>query len=290
MYDLNRIELIGHLTEKPEVRQTPQGTSVVDLNIKTLERVQKSDGSSAIIPSYHTVTVWNKLAEIVGDYTQAGSQIFVSGRIKTDSWENEGKKRYKTKIIAEDIILLDSRKEIPALHEESILAGGVNNTEVIGNITKLPELRQTTSGQNVVNFSVATNRRWQNRNTGESQEETEFHSIVAWGELAEAIAQTIKTGNKVYVQGRLQTRSWDAPDGEKRYTTEITAEKVLLLGAKSAEFSASATNAAPAAATAATPPAATEENTPPADTTPTAAPDIPEIQYESDIKPEDLPF
>lgn len=286
MYALNKIQIIGHLTEKPEVRQTPQGTSVVDLNVKCIEKVQKEDGSEIVLASYHTVTLWQRMAEIAGDYCIAGSQVYLSGRIKTDSWEHEGQKRYKTKMIAEDLILLDSRKEMAPLPETSAVAGGLNLAEVIGNITKDPELRQTTNGQNVTNFNVATNRKWQDRATGESKEETEFHSVVAWGELAKTIAEIIKVGQKVYVQGRMQTRSWETPDGEKRYATEIIADKVLSLGGKSAEFSGD-TSATPAQA-AATP--TTTETPAKEKTAPAASPEIPEIKYESDIKPEDLPF
>lgn len=294
MYALNRIEIIGHLTEKPEVRQTPQGSSVADLNIKCVEKVQKEDGSTVVLSSYHTITVWRRMAEIVGDYCNAGSQVFISGRIKTDSWDHEGQKRYKTKVIAEDLILLDSRKELAPVAEESPVSGGLNNAEVIGNITKDPEIRQTTSGQNVTNFSVATNRKWQDRNTGEGKEETEYHSVVAWGALAQAVSESIKLGQKVYVRGRLQTRSWDTPDGEKRYATEIIAEQVLALGAKSAELAngtgGSATAAAPVAAAAAAPQAAAPATETPAPAAPAASSEIPEIKYESDIKPEDLPF
>lgn len=294
MYALNRIEIIGHLTEKPEVRQTPSGSSVADLNIKCIEKVQKEDGNTVVLSSYHTITVWRRMAEIAGDYCNAGSQIFISGRIKTDSWEHEGQKRYKTKVIAEDLILLDSRKEMAPVSEDSPVSGGLNNAEVIGNITKDPEIRQTTGGQNVTNFSVATNRKWQDRNTGEGKEETEYHSVVAWGALAQSIVESITVGQKVYVRGRLQTRSWDTPDGDKRYATEIIAEQVLSLGGKSPELmngtggSATAAAAPAAAAVTASPAVASTET--PAPAAPAATPEIPEIKYESDIKPEDLPF
>ncbi len=306
MYALNRIQIIGHLTEKPEVRQLENGTSVCDLNIKSVEKVTKEDGSPITLSSYHTVTLWRRMAEIAGDYCTAGGQVYISGRIKTDSWEVDGQKKYKTKVVSEDLILLDSRKEMAPLDESSVLSGGINQAEIIGNVTRDPELRQTTSGQHVVNFSVATNRKWQDRNTGESKEETEFHPIVAWGDLAREVAEKIKTGQKIYARGRLQTRSWETPDGEKRYTTEIIADQALSLGAKSAEL-AMGTPAEPAAAVAA--PAAAvaasgQGEAPKADAKQTEAasvpaaapaaedkePELPTIKYESDIKPADLPF
>jgi single-strand DNA-binding protein len=286
MYALNRIELIGHLTETPALRSLPNGTSVTDLNIKTTEQITKADGSNAIISSYHNVTLWRRMAEVAADYCKAGSQIYIAGRLKTESWETDGQKKYKTKVIADDLILLDSRKEITPAPESSAVAGGLNNAQILGNITRDPELRQTTTGQHVANFSIATNRKWQDRNTGDQKEEVEYHNVVAWGDLAREISENVKTGQKLYAQGRVQTRSWDTPEGEKKYTTEITAEKVLQLGAKNADLASGDTgSAAPAAAATATT-AATAE------TADAAAPDIeiPEIKYESDIKPEDLPF
>ncbi len=106
----------------------------------------------------------------------------------------------------------------------------LNKTMLIGNATKDPELRYTPSGQGVCNFSIATNRRFKNAQ-GDLQEETQFHDLVAWGKLAEIITQIVKKGNKIYAEGRLQTRQWDAPDGTKRSRTEIVMEQFVPSGA-----------------------------------------------------------
>lgn len=289
MYSLNTIHLIGHVADAPELRQLPSGTSVLDLNIRCVSRVKKEDGETIVLTSYHTVTLWRKIAEIAGDYCQLGSQVFIKGRIKTDQWETpEGQKRFKTKIIGEDLILLDSRKEVATLGEDSPLFGGENVVSVLGNMTKEAELRQTPNGDHVANFSVATNRRWQDRDSGEQKEETEFHNVVAWGALAQEIAEKIQKGQRTYVQGRLQTRSWETPDGEKRYTTEIVAEKVLLLGARDEGLATGGGGATAAAGAAATTAAAGGAKAQGEAKNPDD--DLPVIQYESDIKPEDLPF
>lgn len=293
MYSLNRVQLLGHLTETPQLRQLPNGTAVSDLNIKTVSRVRKEDGTTVFLSSYHTVTAWRRLAEIVCDFCRAGSQVYVAGRVKTENWEGEnGQKRYKTKVIAEDIILLDSKKEMEQLSENSPVAGGLNQAEALGNLTRAPEIRQTTTGQQVVNLSIATNRRWQDRVSGEQKEETEFHSVVAWGELANEIGDKMKSGDKAFVRGRLQTRSWDTPDGEKRYATEIVADQVLLLGARNEELAAGEGQPRAAAGepreSAAMASAAVASSHDGIDSDP--IPDLPEIKYESDIKPEDLPF
>jgi len=103
---------------------------------------------------------------------------------------------------------------------------------IIGNATRDPEMRYTPNGQAVTSFGVATNRRWTDRNTGEMQEQVEFHDITAWGKLAENISQIVKKGAPVYVEGRLQTRSWEGQDGAKRQKTEIIADNIIALGGR----------------------------------------------------------
>ncbi len=109
----------------------------------------------------------------------------------------------------------------------------LNKTMLIGNITRDPELRSTSSGQSVASFSLATNRVWKDQNSGERKSAAEFHNIVAWGKLAEICGQYLRKGSKVYVEGRLQTRSWQGQDGNKRYTTEIVMENMIMLDRKS---------------------------------------------------------
>ena len=107
--------------------------------------------------------------------------------------------------------------------------GSVNKAIVLGNLGQDPDVRSTSSGQMVANFSLATNRSWTDRN-GQRQEQTEWHKIVAWAKLAEIIEQYLKKGDQVYIEGRLQTRSWEDKSGEKRDTTEIVAQEMVMLG------------------------------------------------------------
>lgn len=106
-----------------------------------------------------------------------------------------------------------------------------NQAIVLGNLTKDPELRYTPNGQAVTSFSVATNRRWTNKETNQPQEATEFHNVVAWGKLAEICSQILYKGRKTLIVGRLQTRSWEGQDGIKRYSTEIVADHISATGA-----------------------------------------------------------
>ncbi len=108
------------------------------------------------------------------------------------------------------------------------MARSVNKAILIGNLTRDPELRYTPDGQAVASFGVATNRRWTNKE-GEQKEDAEFHNIVAWGKLADLCSQFMKKGRKVYLEGRLQTRSWEGKDGVTRQRTEIVLEDMVLL-------------------------------------------------------------
>ena len=102
----------------------------------------------------------------------------------------------------------------------------LNKVILIGRLTRDPESRTTPSGQTVCNFSIATNRIWNQNN--QKQEKTEFHNIVLWQRLAEIASQYLKKGSIVLVEGRLQTRSWQDPSGNKKYRTEIIAESLQL--------------------------------------------------------------
>jgi single-strand DNA-binding protein len=104
----------------------------------------------------------------------------------------------------------------------------LNRVQLIGNLTRDPELRQTTNGQNVASFGVATNRVW-NDASGQKQEQVEYHNVVVWGKLAEIAGSYLKKGRKVFVEGRLQTREWTGDDGQKRFRTEIVCENFIIL-------------------------------------------------------------
>lgn len=101
----------------------------------------------------------------------------------------------------------------------------INKAIIYGNITRDPELRTLPSGGAVVNFSVATNRTWKDK-SGQQQEDTEFHNVVAFGRTAETVHQYMKKGSGIYVEGRIQTRNWEGTDGKKNYRTEIIADRV----------------------------------------------------------------
>lgn len=108
---------------------------------------------------------------------------------------------------------------------------GVNKVIIVGRLGKDPEVRYTTNGQAVANFTVATSENWTDKTSGQKQERTEWHRIVVWGRLAELCRDYLRKGRQVYLEGRIQTRSWDDKDGVKKYVTEIIATGVQFLGA-----------------------------------------------------------
>lgn len=103
----------------------------------------------------------------------------------------------------------------------------LNKIFILGNVVKNPESRSTPSGQTVATFSIATNRMWTDKQ-GQKQKKAEFHNIVAWGKLGEICAQYLEKGKLVFIEGRIETRSWDAPDGTKKYRTEVIAENMQM--------------------------------------------------------------
>ena len=108
----------------------------------------------------------------------------------------------------------------------------VNKVILVGNLGRDPEVRSTPSGQPVANFSIATSRKWKDRD-GNRQEQTEWHNIVCWGRQAEVAGEYLTKGKQIYVEGRLQTRSWeDKQSGEKKYRTEVICENFQMLGSR----------------------------------------------------------
>lgn len=101
----------------------------------------------------------------------------------------------------------------------------INKAFIFGNLTRDPELRAMPNGMNVCSFSIATNRVFTGRD-GKKQEQTDFHNIVVFGRQADTVAQYLKKGSSAFVEGRIQTRSWDGKDGEKKYRTEVVADRV----------------------------------------------------------------
>lgn len=112
------------------------------------------------------------------------------------------------------------------------MACGVNKAIILGNLGNDPDMRYTSSGSAVANITIATSETWKDKESGEKQEKTEWHRVSAFGKLAEIIGEYLRKGSQVYIEGRIQTRKWQDKDGNDRYTTEIIANELQMLGGK----------------------------------------------------------
>ncbi len=112
------------------------------------------------------------------------------------------------------------------------MARGVNKVIIVGNLGQDPETRYMPSGAAVTNFTVATNESWKDKQTGEQKERTEWHRVAMFNRLAEIAAEYLRKGSQVYIEGKLRTRKWQGQDGQDRYTTEIIADEMQMLGGR----------------------------------------------------------
>ena len=154
----------------------------------------------------------------------------------------------------------------------------VNKVIIVGRLTRDPEIRTTPQGVSVTNFGVATNFVYKNQE-GQKTEQVEFHNVVAWRKLAEIVGQYMKKGRRVMVEGRLQTRNWEANDGTKRQRTEIVADNVIFLDGRSGE------EGGPAPSQNDAPPMPDEEDSSPAVSRPAT-----KKPSDDEISVEDIPF
>ena len=113
------------------------------------------------------------------------------------------------------------------------MARGINKDILVGNLGQDPDVRYTAGGAAIANVSIATTEGWKDRESGEMQEKTEWHKVVFFGKLAEIVAEYVKKGSQIYIEGRLQTRKWQDKEGNERYTTEIVANEMQMLGGRS---------------------------------------------------------
>jgi single-strand DNA-binding protein len=168
------------------------------------------------------------------------------------------------------------------------MARSLNKVMLIGNLTRDPEMRYTPQGAAVCTFGIATNRSW-NTDAGEKKEDVEFHNIVAWNKLAEICSQLLKKGRKVYVEGRLSTRSWQGQDGTQKQRTEVVINDMVILDKRTDEPAGDTD--IPETGTESQEPA--EVKTPKAKVKPASVKDAGEAKEEpkaEEVNEEDIPF
>jgi single-strand DNA-binding protein len=230
---LNHIYLVGTLTQKPEMRYTPGGTAILELNLAGNDHVTGDDGQPKELAWYHRATLFGAYAETLADQLEAGNPVFVEGRLNYRSWEDQdGQRRNALNVVALRVASLDfgPRKTDATATDvkgQQRLRDAFNEVIIIGNLTRDAELRYTPSGHAVTRFGVAVNERFRDRN-GSDQERTHFVEVTVWRELAEACGELTK-GAPVFVVGRLVNDNWTDKDGNRKFMTRLEGLRVEYL-------------------------------------------------------------
>jgi single-strand DNA-binding protein len=227
---LNIAMLVGTLTQAPELKYTPAGLAILELNLGGNDHVIGDDDKPRELAWYHRVTVFGSQGESLANQLEEGSPAFVEGRLNYRSWEApDGGRRSALEIVAQRVEVLTfgprrGETTVTDARGQHRLREALNQMMVIGNLTRDAELRYTPSGSAVTRFSIAVNERYRDR-SGTDQERTHYVDINVWRELAEACGELAK-GDPVFVSGRLVNDSWTDKDGNKRYTTRIEGSRV----------------------------------------------------------------
>ena len=236
---LNKITLVGYIVEDPDVRFTEDGNALTKFRL-VVHRSYLVEKERRTTTERHQIVTTDRLAEEVGQKLRQGDKALVEGRLETRVDEGPEGRRYFTDVIAFNVLSLGSAglpedffsldREPDDGTESLNLPEGLNRAQLIGNLGKDPEMRYTANGSAVTTFNVAVGRRV--LDAGEWQEKTEWTRVVAFSRLAERAGNYLAKGRKVYVEGRLTTRSWEAADGQRRFTTEVVADQLLFLDSR----------------------------------------------------------
>lgn len=225
---LNRVTLVGTLTQDPELRYTAGGLAVMELNLAGNDIVTDETGQTREPAWYHRVKLLGKSAEFWGDTLKAGMALYVEGKLEYRSWEQDGQKKSSLDIRADrmEIVSLEGKRgqlTVTDSRGQERLRDALNHVMLVGNLTRDPELRYTPQGTAVTRLSLAVNEKYTTKQ-GE-QEKVHYVEAQAWRELAEFAAE-LKKGDGAFLIGRLVNDSWTAQDGTRRYTTRVEASRL----------------------------------------------------------------
>lgn len=229
----NSVQLIGTLTQAPEMKYTAGGLAILELNLAGSDRVLGNDGQLRDLTWYQRASVFGKQAEYLSEQLGVGTPVFVDGRLNYRTWDDpSGQKRSALGVNAVRVEALTHgpRKGEATLTDargQERLVNALNQVTVIGNLTKDAELRYTPSGDAVTRFGVAVNEQYRDRN-GQDQESVHFVEINVWRDLAEACAELGK-GDAVFVVGRLTTDNWTDKEGNRQYKDKLEGSRIEFL-------------------------------------------------------------
>jgi len=226
---LNRVTLVGTLTQDPEMRYTAGGLAVMELNLAGNDVVTDEQGQTRELAWYHRIKLLGKSAEYWGDTLKAGMALYVEGKLEYRSWEQEGQKKSSLEIRADrmEVVSLEGKRgqvTVTDARGQERLKDGLNHVMLVGNVTRDPELRYTPQGTAVTRLSLAVNEKFTTRQGGD-QEKVHYVEAQAWRELAEFAAE-LKKGDGAFLIGRLVNDSWTAQDGTRRYTTRVELSRL----------------------------------------------------------------
>lgn len=230
---MNAAYLVGTLVQAPELRYTPGGLAILELNIAGNDTVIGDDERERELAWYHRVTVFGAQAESLSSQLEVGTPVFVEGRLNYRTWEDkEGQKRSSLDVNANRVepMTIGPRGADPTVVDakgQHRLRNALNQVMIIGNLTRDAELRYTPNGSAVTRFSVAVNERFRGK-SGEDQERTHYVDVNVWRALAEGTGE-LKRGDPVFVIGRLSNDSWTDKEGNRRFTTRIEGQRVEFL-------------------------------------------------------------
>lgn len=230
---LNNVHLAGTLTQNPELKYTPTGLAILEMNLAGNDHVMGDDSTVRELPWYHRVSVFGSVAETLANQLVAGTPVFVEGSLNYRQWETpEGQKRSLLDIKAQRVEVLgfgprQGETTVLDAKGQHRLKNAMNEVRLIGNLTRDAELRYTSSGQPVTRFTLAINERFRNK-SGAQQEKVHFVDINVWHFLADSCS-SLKKGDAVLVSGRLVNDSWTDQEGHKRYNTRVEGSRVEYL-------------------------------------------------------------
>jgi single-strand DNA-binding protein len=230
---LNNVYLVGTLTQAPELRYTPGGLAILELNVAGNDQVVGSDGQERELAWYHRTSVLGKQAEYLADQLQQGSPVFIDGRLNYRAWDDaNGQRRSALDVTAirVDILTHGPRKgetTVTDVKGQERLKNALNQVVIIGNLIKDAQLRYTPGGDAVASFVVAVNEQYRDRG-GQDQERVHFVEVNAWRDLGEACGELVK-GDPVLVSGRLVNDSWTDKDGNRQFKTKIESSRIEFL-------------------------------------------------------------
>ncbi len=227
---MNAAYLVGTLVQAPELRYTPGGLAILELNLAGNDTVIGDDERERELAWYHRATVFGAQAESLSSQLDVGTPVFVEGRLNYRTWEDkEGQKRSSLDINANRVepMTMGSRGADATVVDakgQHRLRNALNQVMIVGNLTRDAEMRYTPNGSAVTRFSVAVNERFRGK-SGEDQERTHYVDVNVWRDLAEGTAD-LKRGDPVFVIGRLSNDSWTDKEGNRRFTTRIEGQRV----------------------------------------------------------------